>query len=256
MSISLIDSIKNNIAQFESITFEDIKEAKLMRRVDTKYVFGIDLLPQLLSQIKQDYYVVGSKDNLLHDYETLYYDTSRYSLYTDHHNGARSRYKIRFRKYVNSNQAFFEIKQKNNKNETIKSRIKHKGDTSKLNETCLNLVSKQIPALKSSLSPSLSNSFKRITLVNKYMPERVTIDFNIGLHNTRMKRKKQLEHICVLELKRDLGTKSHSFVDTLNAHRIKPMGFSKYCIGLVMTDAPIKQNLFKPRLRKIINSIN
>lgn len=256
MNTSLIDNIGNNIRQFETITFKDIKEAKLMRRVDTKYVFGLDLLPQLLSQIKQDYYAVEIDGILMHDYETLYYDTSQYSLYTAHHNGVRSRYKVRFRKYVKSNLAFFEIKQKNNKNETIKSRIKHRIEDDTLSAPCLNLVDKKIPGFNASLYPSISNNFKRITLVNKNMPERVTIDFNIGLQNARLKSDKLLKHICVLELKRDLGTKNQIFRDTLNSLGIKPMGFSKYCMGVVMTNTPVKQNLFKPRIKAIYNLIN
>jgi hypothetical protein len=29
---------------------------------------------------------------------------------------------------------------------------------------------------------------------------------------------------------------------------VKPSGFSKYCIGMVMTNTDIKQNLFKPKM--------
>jgi len=40
-------------------------------------------------------------------------------------------------------------------------------------------------------------------------------------------------------------------LDILRQLRIKPSGFSKYCIGSVMTNKNLKQNLFKARLVKL-----
>ncbi len=62
--------------------------------------------------------------------------------------------------------------------------------------------------------------------------------------------------LVIIELKRD-GNVYSPVLDILRQLRIKPSGFSKYCIGSVMTNKGLKQNLFKQklvRLRKLANS--
>ena len=58
----------------------------------------------------------------LHHYQTVYFDTVDLALYTAHHDQRRNRYKVRSRRYVDSSQAFLEVKHKVNSNRTIKSR--------------------------------------------------------------------------------------------------------------------------------------
>ena len=57
-------------------------------------------------------------------YETRYFDTADYEMYTKHHNGKLNRYKVRFRTYVDSEMNFFEVKFKTNTGRTRKSRVK------------------------------------------------------------------------------------------------------------------------------------
>ena len=56
--------------------------------------------------------------------------------------------------------------------------------------------------------------------------------------------------IVIIELKRD-GRVHSPILPLLRELRIKPAGFSKYCIGTSVTNKEVKQNRFKPRLRKI-----
>ena len=51
----------------------------------------------------------------------------------------------------------------------------------------------------------------------------------------------------VVELKRD-GNVYSPVLALLRKLRIKPSGFSKYCIGTVMTNDRIKKNNFKEKL--------
>ena len=53
--------------------------------------------------------------------------------------------------------------------------------------------------------------------------------------------------LVIIELKRD-GNVFSPVLDILRQLRIKPSGFSKYCIGSVMTNKDLKQNLFKQKL--------
>ncbi|MCE9538823.1 MAG: VTC domain-containing protein, partial [Bacteroidetes bacterium] len=119
-------NLNSILAEFSPITLKEMDGVKLMDRIDTKYVFTVQQLPVLLEQLKNDYKILTVEGNRLSRYESLYFDTKNFDLYHCHHRRKPNRYKIRFRKYVESNLHFFEVKFKNNKGRTIKNRVKQK----------------------------------------------------------------------------------------------------------------------------------
>ena len=88
---------------------------ELMTRVDEKFIFHQQKLESVLDQISSFYKIVSFDNNFIQDYKTKYLDSADRIFYNQHHNGRYSRYKIRFREYVNSNLSYLEIKKKNNK---------------------------------------------------------------------------------------------------------------------------------------------
>ncbi len=109
---------------FTPITLAEMEGVELMDRTDTKYIFNISQLPGVLENLSQYYKLLNVNGVNENKYKTLYFDTPDFQLYMDHHNGRTNRYKVRYRQYVDSGLVFFEIKNKNNKERTIKSRIK------------------------------------------------------------------------------------------------------------------------------------
>ena len=101
-----------------------------------------------------------------------------------------------------------------------------------------------------SLVPTLSNRFSRITLVNYEKTERLTIDFNIHFYNHATQAQQLMDNIVVIELKRD-GRVPSPILPILRELRIKPAGFSKYCIGATVTNPHLRINRFKKRLIRI-----
>ena len=97
---------------------------KLMDRTDTKFVFNIDILPAVLNEAKVFYKILDVEGNRISRYKTLYFDTQDFDLYNKHHSGKLNRYKVRHRTYVESSLGFLEVKFKNNKGRTLKTRIK------------------------------------------------------------------------------------------------------------------------------------
>ena len=95
-----------------------------MNRIDTKFAFNENFLPELLDLLKPYYNCLQIENKQIANYQTLYYDTSDLMLYYKHHNGSLNRYKVRQRTYLDSNLCFLEVKFKNNKGRTIKERIK------------------------------------------------------------------------------------------------------------------------------------
>lgn len=108
------------------------------------------------------------------------------------------------------------------------------------------------------LAPAVGNRFNRITLVNFAKTERLTIDFGISFYNYATDERASMDNIVVIELKRD-GRCPSPIIPLLRQLRIKPAGFSKYCIGASVTDSSLRINRFKKRLirvNKVANKIH
>ena len=96
---------------------------RLMDRTDTKFSFHSSQLFSILDDIKFDYTALEISGKRFAEYHTLYYDTKKLDLYMHHQNGGLNRYKVRHRTYVDSQLGFLEVKFKNNKERTKKTRI-------------------------------------------------------------------------------------------------------------------------------------
>jgi hypothetical protein len=228
----------------------------LLDRVDTKFIFKADMLPGFLKMILPHYYVLDIKKNRMSGYETIYYDTADMDFYKHHHNGKMNRYKIRERCYTDSNLCFFEIKYKNNKERTIKKRMK----IGEINERLTDEV-KEFLVDKTGLDPesfcaNLIVKYSRITLVSKLSKERVTID--TGLSYKRNGESFSYPHIVIAEVKQGKNQFS-PFIKVMKANHIRPSGLSKYCLGIVTLNKEVKINNFKSKilyLKKISNEKN
>ena len=120
--------INSILSKFEPITLEEMDSVKLMERTDTKYVFPVSELPGILEGMISQYRLLDINNVRNQRYESLYYDTNDFLLYNKHLIGKPDRYKIRFRRYLDSaGLTYFEIKHKNNKRTTTKKRTKMPG---------------------------------------------------------------------------------------------------------------------------------
>ena len=72
------------------------------------------------------------------------------TLYHDHHNGKLNRYKVRRRRYIDTDTEFLEVKLKNNKKRTIKSRIKLSGQPNEYIR-CAQFINEQMQISNSKL---------------------------------------------------------------------------------------------------------
>lgn len=233
------------------ISLAEMEGVKLMNRVDTKFVAPAWLLSDILRMAQADYYVQDVDGKRIAAYDTLYYDTPDMQMYIRHHDRQLRRQKIRVRTYVDSHLTFLEVKNKTNKGRTKKKRIE-------VNTNDLRAVDeKQRAWLKgkswyevASLQPQLRTRFERITLVNREMTERLTIDTALRWENVQTGKTAALGEVVVIELKRD-GNQPSEMAEILRALRVKPLKMSKYCIGVALTNPMVKNNRFRPKLRRI-----
>lgn len=237
------------LACFPPITLEQMHGIKLMNRIDTKFVTTRQQLCRFLELARGYYYVQDFHGRRQMPYHTIYLDTPDKVMYATHHSGRKHRYKVRMRMYENDHEAFLEVKNKNNHGRTKKKRMSipslvYEGETER------EFAASLMPYDAAVLEPVIENRFRRITLVNKMRTERLTIDLDIWFHNLCSGNDRKLDEHVIIELKRD-GLIPSPAIDLLKRLRIKKGGFSKYAIGMAMTDSSLKQNLFKERIRYI-----
>ncbi len=225
-----------------------------MNRIDTKFVTTHDVLGQMLQLACPHYYVQEIEGQRNNAYHTIYLDTPQREMYLAHQNGRRVRQKIRVRTYLDSDVTFLEVKNKNNKGRTDKQRIVIDGlETLSLHEADRFLTSNARYCMQQ-LMPRLESSFRRITLVNRQMTERLTIDTQLSFCNLDDGHRVQLPQLVIIELKRN-GMMHSPIRDVLHQLRVHPMSISKYCIGSALTVPTLKQNRLKPKIR-LIQSLN
>ena len=244
--------IRQWLASLPPISLDEMSGIKLMNRTDTKFVTSKQKLVGLLELAQGKYFVQQIDDNRIANYRTVYWDTQWHRFFLEHHNGRAPRQKIRVRTYLDSDLTFLEIKTKNNHGRTKKKRITVASQERQSlidaggDEFCDRLTH----VTTADIMQTVQNRFQRITLVNNDKTERLTIDFNVTFHNFETGSEASIGDLVIIELKRD-GNVFSPVLDILRQLRIQPSGFSKYCIGSVLTNSSLKTNLFKPKLVKL-----
>lgn len=253
--ISVDDAVKG----MTPITLEEMDSVKLLNRIDTKYLTDeANLVRVLEDATAAGYRALIADGEKISPYNSIYYDTAGLKMFLDHHNRRLVRQKVRTRVYLNSGEAFLEIKRKNNHGRTKKKRT-HIPQTEMMDfsadAAAVAYLAKHSAFTVEMLSPVLSTAFRRITLVNPAKTERLTIDTSLNFTNFRTGHKASLEDAVIIELKQE-GHAASQMKGILLAHRIKPTRVSKYCIAETLTDPSAKSNRFKLKVRKIEKIIN
>jgi hypothetical protein len=240
-----LDKLNDILQRFDPISLKEMDRVKLLNRTDTKFVFKRSDLPEILEKVCPHYSILEIENLRQNKYRTLYYDTPDFGFYTRHQNGKLNRYKVRFRKYVDSGLCFLEIKFKNNKARTVKSRVKVPDFEAELSEDSIAFI-QQVMGTEVELVPKLWNTFTRLTLVSKKDTERLTIDLNLGFEYEG--REQSLDKVVIAEVKQEKMSRNSTFVRTVKSMGIRPIGMSKYCIGTTVMNGDLKYNNFKQKL--------
>lgn len=235
---------------FETITLAEMSEVRLMNRTDSKFLAHISRIAGVLQRAVPFYYIQRIEGVAASHYGTRYFDTEDLYFYREHHNRRLCRQKVRVRTYLDSLLSFLEVKNKNNKGKTRKLRIRVEENLPETfcTEDSIHFLEEIVPFSAGELHPSLDNDFFRITLVNKEKTERITMDFDLRFKNLRTGLTFHLPEVVVIEIKQD-GNLPSKMQQLLLESRIHQKSFSKYCMGIVLTDPLVKQNRFKPKER-------
>jgi hypothetical protein len=224
---------------------DDLSAARLMNRVDTKYVFHISRLEEMLKELVNHYAVLEVDGNRISSYESRYLDGKKFPFYMTHHNGKDHRFKVRYRKYVDTDTIFLEVKEKR-KGRTVKKRINVDEINNDFSREEQSFVASFLGEID--LSATMENTYHRIALVDEKGSERVTLDLNLNYHWEG--QNKNFANLVIAELKQDSINRHTAFYQLMRAKHIRPLRISKYCTGIaVLRKQDVgKANRFKSKI--------
>jgi hypothetical protein len=215
--------------------------AELHTRRERKYVIDDDVLGRMLDAQHDDVAVLDIDGRREFTYESVYFDTADLSLYRAAATGRRHRFKVRTRVYVDSGVAMLEVKTKDGRGKTVKTRIDYDlADRAVLTPAGRRFVDGVVgvPGAADGLQPALTTRYMRTTLVDLTLGTRATIDRE--LVSTDFSARTVALGEAIVESKSD-GTAS--LIDRwLWSHGIRPVNISKFCTAMASMHPELPAN--------------
>jgi hypothetical protein len=234
--------------KFPSVTLPEIAEFGLMDRVEKKYVMHIKDLPKFLTVLPEHLRVLAFDGNPFSHYKTEYFDTHDSRMYHDHHRGKLNRYKIRVRSYDNTRTSYLEIKHKNNKGKTLKTRTNVSfGKEVNTDDILIDFIEQNSPFNLQLLQPQITTHYRRTTFVDMQHQIRMTLDTHLSFEATD--RSCSLDNLCIIEIKKHSKDVTY-FERTIHELGYKEFSVSKYCLAMVNLKN-LKSNRFKSKINKL-----
>ncbi len=224
--------------------------AALLSRVDRKYVVPLATFERLVSALGDEWSALEIDGRRLFGYSSVYFDTPDLLTYRAHLQRRRRRYKIRVRRYVDTDDCMLEVKHKGLRGITVKHRRPHAtSGQSELGDDGRSFVSECLrrydePPVET-LAPVVVTTNRRATLVSLSGTSRLTVDTDLtcgwGCSRTALRP----GHV-VLESK----VEGHaSTVDRmLRALGERPAVISKYCVGVASLGLDVPSNPWRRTL--------
>lgn len=234
------------LASFDDAPPGLLERRVLQQRIDRKFVLPATLLEPMLAALSAHFRVVRAATALLATYHTVYCDTPGRLMYENHLRGRLPRHKVRVRHHLERRLTFVEVKCKTADARTTKARMEQPFGEVTFEGQTKAFLARCCPIRADTLSPQLSVTFRRITLVGTDVDERVTIDVDLDLSAGTVPRR--LHGVAVAEIKQARYGNDTPSIRVLRRLHVRERAFSKYCIGTALL-APVRSHVFRPTLR-------
>lgn len=243
------------ITSFDEISLKGLeKSSDMLTRLDNKYVVTEGLGFTGIEALRDNFDVLTIDGKKSFGYHNVYFDDNGIC-FSQHKQGKRHKFKARTRLYMDSdNLAFFEVKLSGIRGQTDKFRIKcDKSDHGELRDDFQAFIERKFmekynKSFSYSLSPSVTTSYKRITLVAKKGGERLTIDHDVSLSVNGVEVILPKE-VAIFETKSINGNGIADKI--LRKESIQTVsGCSKFCLAMSLSGEGGNYNKFKPLIKK------
>ena len=175
--------------QFPPISLEELNgKAAMLSRIDNKYVVDKSSLKNLIPDLSNHFDILEIDGRRAFTYNTRYFDDQDCSAYYEHHQGLRKGFKVRVRRYVESDLCYLEVKVKGQRGMTVKHRMPYPEAESAALTFEAREFAKTIYSghygkpFNYDLHRALDVQYRRITLVAHEGGERMTIDTDLKFH--------------------------------------------------------------------------
>ena len=217
-------------------------------RVDRKYVLPVGAADRVVAALgrTEGARVLEAEGARDFGYASLYLDTPDLTGYHLAARGRRRRFKVRRRTYVDSGDAFVEVKTRGVRGTTVKQRVPDDGDASGFVDAALRAAGHHGVRARE-LRPVLHTAYRRTTLLLPATDDRVTVDTGLtwelpgGPALT-------LPGLAVVETKTGSGASAADRLLWRCGHR--PARISKYGTGLAALRGDLPDNRWWPVLRR------
>jgi VTC domain len=226
--------------------------AALLTRVDRKYVVPVDTFVRLVHALDESWTALEIDGRRLFGYSSVYFDTPDFVTYRAHLQGRRRRFKVRVRRYVDSDDCMLEVKRKGLRGVTVKERRAHPiWEQTELGDAGRVFVDRFLhgygdPGLTGRMDPVVVTGNRRTTLACLSGHSRLTIDTDLacgwGSSHSALR-----PGMVVLESK----VEGHaSQVDRLlRGFGVRPVPISKYCVGVASLGLDLPSNPWRRTMR-------
>jgi VTC domain len=226
--------------------------AALLTRIDRKYVVPLTIFERLAASLEDDWRTLEIAGRRLFGYTSTYFDTEDLLTYRAHLQRRRLRYKVRVRRYVDSDDCMLEVKRKGLRGLTVKDRTPHPTHRqTELGADGQHFVARSlrdhVTAPVAPLHPVVVTANRRATLVSLATRSRVTVDTDLTCGWEENGAALRPDHV-VLESKVDGHA---STVDRmLRELGQRPVVISKYCVGVASLGLDVPDNPWRRTLRR------
>ncbi|MFT4156648.1 MAG: polyphosphate polymerase domain-containing protein [Microbacterium sp.] len=248
------------IPELPSISLEELTtQAAMLTRIDRKYAMTASDAAEVLAELPDTTRVLTTGSLREFTYESHYFDTPDLLSFRMAALGRRRRFKLRTRSYVDSANAFLELKTRGARSATVKDRIEygfaHREElTDEGREYAVEGIGELgIPDPDDlDLRPTLATRYVRTTLLTPDGGGRATIDRALSWEladGTSM----TLPDLVIIETKS--GTRTGDIDRLLWRHGIRPSTISKYGTGLAALRPDLPRNKWARVLRQRFHAV-
>ncbi len=233
------------LERFADATPDQLAARALQHRIDVKYLVARSALAGLVRSLGAGYAAVRVATGALATYRNVYFDTPSFRCFDDHRRGRRGRRKVRIRHYPDRAMSFLEIKTKQTATVTLKQRRQLTYGAQALTVADQLFLDERTDL--GPLVPAVGIDYRRITLLDMNVAERLTIDLDLVAYHDGQVR--ELGAFAVIELKRAQRGETAALRALRNAH-IRERSLSKYCTAVVAIHG-LRHNRLRPDLRNL-----
>jgi len=250
-------NLQETLSKLNPISLQEIEGAKLMNRLDQKFLIRRNWIPSLLEDCKDFYRVLEVEGLRKSAYQNRFIETPAYASLNAHTRGRKIRFKARIRQYASNSKSFLEVKEKTVQGLTLKSRLEREVNES--NGAALTEREAEFLRLNYGYSgPELTHitcGFNRITLVSNEREERITLDTDILFKSETSQE--GLGELAIMEVKQAEINRFSPFLHALEAYRFEhtPLGrrtsMSKYVVGTLLLNPNLAARTYRSTLKQI-----